>query len=75
MNKPALLALAAPFALASTAASALPPQLPRQVADQVSQDRLHAIVEKLVSFGTRHALSSQTDPIRVIGAALNWTAD
>ena len=75
MIKPALLALAAPFALAATAVSALPPQLPRQVADQVSQERLHAIVEKLVSFGTRHALSSQTDPKRGIGAALNWAAD
>ena len=30
-------------------------------------------VEKLVSFGTRHTLSSQTDPKRGIGAALNWT--
>ena len=27
-------------------------------------------VEKLVSFGTRHTLSSQTDPQREIGAAL-----
>ena len=26
----------------------------------------------LVSFGTRHTLSSQTDPKRGIGAALNW---
>jgi hypothetical protein len=26
-----------------------------------------------VSFGTRHTLSSQTDPKRGIGAALNWT--
>src|SRR5215217_2977776 len=30
-------------------------------------------VEKLVSFGTRHTLSSQTDPKRGIGAALEWT--
>ena len=30
-------------------------------------------VEKLVSFGTRHTLSSQTDPKRGIGAALDWT--
>ena len=26
-----------------------------------------------MSFGTRHTLSSQTDPKRGIGAALNWT--
>jgi hypothetical protein len=45
---------------------------PREIADQVSQDRIHAIVEKLVSFGTRHTLSSQTDPKRGIGAALKW---
>jgi glutathione S-transferase len=30
-------------------------------------------VEALVSFGTRHTLSSQTDPKRGIGAALEWT--
>ncbi|MBH1998592.1 MAG: M28 family peptidase, partial [Sphingomonadaceae bacterium] len=31
-------------------------------------------VEKLVSFGTRHTLSSATDPQRGIGAARNWAA-
>jgi acetylornithine deacetylase/succinyl-diaminopimelate desuccinylase-like protein len=46
---------------------------PGEIADTVSQERLHAIVEKLVSFGTRHTLSSQTDPKRGIGAALRWT--
>jgi Zn-dependent M28 family amino/carboxypeptidase len=46
---------------------------PQEIADQVSQDRIQAIVEKLVSFGTRHTLSSQTDPRRGIGAALEWT--
>jgi hypothetical protein len=63
-----------PIAFASSAAAALPPQLPREAADQVSEARLHAIVEKLVSFGTRHTLSSQTDPKRGIGAALDWVA-
>ncbi|MCT2401877.1 M20/M25/M40 family metallo-hydrolase [Novosphingobium sp. HK4-1] len=38
----------------------------------VSEARLHADVEKLVSFGTRHTLSSQTDPRRGIGAARRW---
>lgn len=38
----------------------------------VSEKRLHADVEKLVSFGTRHTLSSQSDPKRGIGAALRW---
>lgn len=36
--------------------------------------RLKADVEKLVSFGTRHTLSSATDPKRGIGAARNWGA-
>jgi len=36
--------------------------------------RLRASVEKLVSFGTRHTLSSATDPKRGIGAARTWGA-
>ncbi len=35
---------------------------------------LKAYVEKLVSFGTRHTLSSATDPKRGIGAARRWAA-
>jgi Zn-dependent M28 family amino/carboxypeptidase len=46
---------------------------PQQIAADVSAERLRATVEKLVSFGTRHTLSSQTDPKRGIGAALRWT--
>ena len=41
-------------------------------AEQVSEQRLKADVEKLVSFGTRHTLSSQDDPGRGIGAAVDW---
>ena len=33
---------------------------------------MKATVEKLVSFGTRHTLSSQTDPRRGIGASVRW---
>ncbi len=44
-------------------------------ADDVSAERLRQTVEKLVSFGTRHTLSSQTDPKRGIGAAVDWGAD
>jgi hypothetical protein len=40
--------------------------------DDVSAVRLLADVEKLVSFGTRHTLSSQDDPARGIGASVNW---
>ncbi|QUT04274.1 M28 family peptidase [Sphingobium phenoxybenzoativorans] len=39
---------------------------------QPSPDRLKATVEKLVSFGTRHTLSSTTDKKRGIGAARRW---
>lgn len=41
---------------------------------QVSQARLKADVERMVAFGTRHTLSSQTDPKRGIGAAVDWGA-
>ena len=39
-----------------------------------SEARLKKDVEKLVSFGTRHTLSSATDPKRGICAARNWSA-
>ena len=40
--------------------------------DAISEARMRADVERLVSFGTRHTLSSQTDPKRGIGAARTW---
>ena len=43
-----------------------------QPAPEVSEARLRADIEKLVSFGTRHTLSSQTDKKRGIGAARRW---
>jgi hypothetical protein len=42
---------------------------------QVDPARLKATVQKLVSFGTRHTLSSQDDPVRGIGAARDWIFD
>ena len=36
---------------------------------------LKTSVETLVSFGTRHTLSSSTDPKRGIGAARTWVAE
>lgn len=39
---------------------------------QVSQANIEATIKKLASFGTRHTLSSQTDPNRGIGAARDW---
>jgi Peptidase family M28 len=41
----------------------------------ISADRIEQSIDKLVSFGTRHTLSSQTDPNRGIGAATNWVFD
>jgi hypothetical protein len=44
----------------------------RAIIAPVSQAQLRHTIETLVGFGTRHTLSSQTDPRRGIGAALNW---
>ena len=59
-----------------TLLGAAPPPSPdarlRAIVAPVSQAQLRHTIETLVSFGTRHTLSSQTDPQRGIGAALNW---
>jgi hypothetical protein len=39
---------------------------------EVSPKNIEATIRKLVSFGTRNTLSSQTDPNRGIGAARDW---
>ncbi|WP_199902627.1 M20/M25/M40 family metallo-hydrolase [Azospirillum sp. B4] len=44
----------------------------REIAAQVDPAQLHATIEKLVSFGTRHTLSDTTSPDRGIGAARSW---
>ena len=44
----------------------------RHLISQIDPDRIQATIEKLVSFGTRHTASSQTDPVRGIGAATSW---
>lgn len=73
--------LLVPLFLALSAAAAPPATPPaepygqlRQIIAPVSGARMKATVEKLVSFGTRHTLSSQTDPKRGIGAAQAWVA-
>src|SRR5215210_6373598 len=65
------------FALLSTAAAAVPPlpgpeDIVAEYARAVDTAQMRATVEKLVTFGTRHTLSSQTDPKRGIGAAVRW---
>ncbi|KUJ22165.1 putative zinc metalloprotease [Mollisia scopiformis] len=42
------------------------------ILQEIDPLRIQAIIEKLVSFGTRHTLSTQTDPGRGIGAARDW---
>lgn len=39
---------------------------------EVNADSLRSYVTKMVSFGTRNTLSTQSDPRRGIGAARNW---
>jgi hypothetical protein len=43
-----------------------------KIAGEVSEDRIKAIIEKLVSFGTRNTLSDATDPAHGVGAARQW---
>jgi Zn-dependent M28 family amino/carboxypeptidase len=61
-----------------SAAASAAPTVSRQLATisaPVSAAELRRTVAGLVSFGTRHTLSSQTDPKRGIGAALKWSED
>jgi Peptidase family M28 len=43
-----------------------------EILQHLDRDRIRATVTKLTTFGTRHTLSSQTDPLRGIGAARDW---
>jgi hypothetical protein len=45
-----------------------------ELAGEVSAERQHATIAKLVSFGTRHTLSDTKSPTRGIGAARRWVA-
>ncbi len=51
--------------------SKLNPQI-EKIVSEISARNIEASVRKLVSFGTRHTLSSQDDPVRGIGAARRW---
>ena len=44
----------------------------KKMVDEISSERIEKSVRKLVSFHTRHNLSTQTDPNIGIGAAWNW---
>ena len=47
------------------------PQI-EQMVKEVSADSLQSDIRTLVAFGTRNTLSTQTNPVRGIGAARNW---
>ena len=67
--------LAAALLVTTPAIAAQTPQDARlaKIAAAVDAARMKATVERLVAFGTRHTLSSQTDPKRGIGAAVRWS--
>lgn len=54
----------------------LAPQRPdaelRAILREIDEHRIEATVRRLAAFRTRHTLSSQTDPVRGIGAARDW---
>jgi hypothetical protein len=79
LSASAVTAVAAPI-LTSAASAGASPALPRQEPDrelrallrQIDPDRIQATILRLTQFGTRHTASSQTDPVRGIGAATAW---
>jgi hypothetical protein len=81
LSASAVTAVAVPL-LSGTALAETDPALSRQAPDpglsamlrEIDPDRIKATILKLVSFGTRHTASSQTDPNRGIGAATNWVS-
>src|SRR6188474_2116292 len=58
-------------ALLAQKKTAKDPQIVKMVSE-VSKDSIESYVRKMVSFGTRNTLSTQSDPARGIGAARNW---
>ena len=43
-----------------------------KIASEVSEDRIKAIITRLVSFGTRNTMSDPADPEHGVGAARQW---
>ena len=79
LSASAVTAVAAPL-LSGTALAGATPAITQQEPDKelrallrrVDPDRIKATVLRLTQFGTRHTASSQTDPVRGIGAATAW---
>src|SRR6516165_1346743 len=82
LSASAVTAAAVPL-LGGTAQAATSPALAGQDPDvelrallrQIDPSRIEATIQQLVGFGTRHTASSQTDPVRGIGAATAWVFD
>jgi hypothetical protein len=84
LSASAVTAAAAPIAVRATRADAattavgrtLPHGQPsadlKALLRAIDPDRIHATILRLTQFGTRHTASSQTDPVRGIGAATAW---
>src|ERR1700730_19009749 len=79
LSASAVTAVAAPLLTGAAAAGASraltrpePDKGLRDLLRQVDPDRIKATVLRLTQFGTRHTASSQTDPVRGIGAATAW---
>jgi hypothetical protein len=82
LSATAVSAVAAPL-LTGTASAATgpvparhqPSQELRALLREVDPARIQATVLRLTQFGTRHTASSQTDPVRGIGAATAWVVE
>jgi Peptidase family M28 len=62
---------AATSAKAAAAGHGFDPDL-RALLREIDPGRIQATIQRLTEFGTRHTASSQTDPVRGIGAATAW---
>ena len=65
-------ALAAPAGLGSAQNTGNFDPALRALISQIDPNRIQATILRLTQFGTRHTASSQTDPVRGIGAATAW---
>jgi len=80
LSASAVTAVTAPLLISGTALAGTAPAATRQDPDsglrallrEIDPDRIKATILRLVQFGTRHTASSQTDPVRGIGAATAW---
>ena len=78
LSASAVTAVAVPLLSAAVpaGAAALPRSQPdaslRRLLDEIDPARIEATITRLVQFGTRHTSSSQSDPVRGIGAATAW---